>query len=323
VLIYYYDIYILLYKYNMKRRKSNKSIKRTTKKWHKGGRSRKRNGAFKTLKCSPASKQAFKDTCYDHGDLIKLKQLWNKHHPDKAIQSTNSESIWSSLKQHMSTICDKESCWLKQFAKEVGIEKELIDSFAPKSPEEWKTKPNAWLSNIDISKVMEQYKDEYDCFNFYGPSPIDWNTKKSNKCVTDELCTFELSNEIKNGKTKIGIVFNLDPHYKGGSHWVSLFINVKKGLIFFFDSAGATCPKKIRIFVDKVKEQGEQLGIKFKFDQNYPTKHQYTTTECGVYSLYFIVHMLKDKLTSQYLKTHKIGDKFIEGYRKIFFNPDL
>ena len=170
---------------------------------------------------------------------------------------------------------------------------------------------------------MNQYKKKYACFEFYGPSPIDWNTKKDTKCVTEDLCNFDLSREMNRGKMKIGIVFNLDPHYKSGSHWVSLFINIKKRTIFFFDSAGASCPKNVREFVDKVIEQGKHQGIKFKFDQNHPVTHQYTDTECGVYSLYFIVHMLKDKLTAQYLKTHKISDKFIEGYRKIFFNSDL
>jgi len=47
------------------------------------------------------------------------------------------------------------------------------------------------------------------------------------------------------------------------------------------------------------------------------------TTECGVYSLYFIVHMLEDKLTGHYLKTHKIKDKYMQQFRKVYFNEDL
>jgi len=39
-----------------------------------------------------------------------------------------------------------------------------------------------------------------------------------------------------------------------------------------------------------------------------------------MYSLYFIVHMLEDKLTGNYLKTHVITDKHIQKFRKIYYN---
>ena len=59
-----------------------------------------------------------------------------------------------------------------------------------------------------------------------GPSPIDYDTHLvSDECVWEELCKFNLKNTINNGKRKIGIIFNLDPHFKGGSHWVAMFIN--------------------------------------------------------------------------------------------------
>ena len=66
-----------------------------------------------------------------------------------------------------------------------------------------------------------------------------------------------------------------------------------------------------------------ETPITFIFDQNYPVEHQYGTTECGIYSLYFIVHMLEDRMTSQYLKTHIITDKYVNKFRKIYFNQDL
>jgi hypothetical protein len=52
-------------------------------------------------------------------------------------------------------------------------------------------------------------------------------------------------------------------------------------------------------------------------------EHQYGDTECGIYSLFFLVHMLEDKITSHYLKTHILKDKYMEQFRKIYFNPDL
>ena len=83
--------------------------------------------------------------------------------------------------------------------------------------------------------------------------------------------------------------------------------------------------KEIQALIDRVIEQGKKLNqsIAFKMDSNYPVEHQMGTTECGVYSLYFIVHMLEDKLTGHYLKTHKIKDKYMQKFRKVYFNEDL
>ena len=60
--------------------------------------------------------------------------------------------------------------------------------------------------------------------------------------------------------------------------------------------------------------------MSFKFDQNHPFQHQYTTSECGVYSLYFISNMLEDKLSTEYLKTKRLPDKLMRKHRKIYFN---
>ena len=175
---------------------------------------------------------------------------------------------------------------------------------------------------------MKQYEKKYKCFNFIGPSPIDYDTHKMyGECVWEELCHFSLEKEISNKKKKIGIIFNLDPHYKGGSHWVSLFINIEKQLIFYFDSVGTTAPGQIKKFVKDVKLQSEQLKtvqpFTFKYDENHPTEHQYGETECGIYSLYFIINLLEDKHDEKYFKTNTITDKCIERFRKIYFNEEL
>ena len=107
-----------------------------------------------------------------------------------------------------------------------------------------------------------------------------------------------------------------------GSHWVSMFINVKKKFIYYFDSAGQPIPDQLMKLVNEITKQGKALGINFKFDQNYPVEHQYGNTECGIYALYFIVHMLEDKINSHYLKTHILKDKYIEKFRKIYFNDE-
>jgi hypothetical protein len=281
---------------------------------------------FKKLNCSPKDKNEVKEyTCYTDTDLQKLRDMWNARHPDKKITTNDSKEIWEMLKNYYTKICNKESCWVRQMTKGTKMEKELLESFAPVSPIEWKKNPREWLSSIDIIEVMNQYEKSYKCFEFLGPSPIDYDTHKLyGECVWEELCHFDLAEQIKNGKNKIGVVFNTDPHTKGGEHWISLFINIKKGTIFFFDSAGDKAPKQVMKFVKTVTKQGRNLPekINFKFDQNHPLEHQYKDSECGVYSIYFIVHMLEDKVTEHYLKTHVIKDTYVQQFRKIYYNDE-
>ena len=282
---------------------------------------------FIKLNCSPDNKNVTQNyTCYTDEDLHKLREMWNARHPDRPIKTTISKDIWQQLKTYYANICNKESCWVRQMTKNTKMEEELLDAFSPQSPKQWKKNPNEWLSSIDILEVMNQYEKKYKCFEFLGPSPIDYDTHQLyGECVWEELCHFKLVDQIKNGKTKIGIIFNLDPHYKGGSHWVSIFINIKKSTIFFFDSAGETIPKQIKKFVDTVIQQGLDLEnpIKFKYDENHPVEHQYKNTECGIYSLFFIIHMLEDKITGHYLKSHILKDEYMQKFRKIYYNSEL
>lgn len=283
---------------------------------------------FIKLSCSPENhnKALNSFTCYSDEDLHKLRDIWNARHPDRIIQTDDPKEIWTTIKSYYNKTCNKESCWIKQMVKNSKLEKELMESFAPESPKDWKKNPNEWLSSVDIMQVMRQYERKYKCFDFMGPSPIDYDAHELHgKCVWEELCHFKLTEQIKKGKTKIGVIFNTDPHYKGGSHWISLFINIKKGTIFFFDSAGDKIPKQIMKFVNNIIEQGQLVNpkINFKFDENHPVEHQYGNTECGIYSLFFIVHMLEDKITSHYLKTHILKDEYMENFRKVYFNPDL
>ena len=310
-----------------KRKQRAHTKKRSHTKKHAKKKS-KHTRKLKKMQCGPeGNKRGY--TCIRDKSICKLKTLWNHRHPDDKIGNANIHTTWSSLKKRMGDVCDKESCWLTQQFSNDKMKSELRTAFAPEAPSDWKKNPNQWLSSRDITAVMKQYEKKYKCFTFIGPSPIDYDThKRYGECVWEELCHFSLANEIKSGKKKIGVVFNLDPHYKQGSHWVSLFINLERGLIFYFDSVGDRAPAKIKQFAKDVTLQGSQLSgvnkpIKFKFEENHPFEHQYEDTECGIYSLFFIISLLEDTHKEEYFKTNRITDKCIERFRKIYFNEAL
>ena len=305
----------------------NSFIKHSVKKLKtlKNSKSKKSGGQLQKLRCSPKEKGKINNfSCYTDESLYKLRDIWNARHPDALINSNDPREIHNTLTKYLSNVCNKESCWLKQGFVKGKVSSDMADSFAPESPKEWKNNPNDWLSSLEIVKVMKQYEKAYKCFDFIGPSPIDFDTKKLyGECVWEELCHFNLKQQIDKGKTKIGVIFNTDPHNKPGQHWMSLFINIKKKQIFFFDSVGDKAPRQVMKLVNRIKKQGNAIGIKFDFDQNHPVEHQYGNTECGVYSIFFIVHMLEDKLTEHYFKTHILKDEYMEKFRKIYFNDSL
>lgn len=296
--------------------KTSRRHKRTRKKHSKSNKNK-----YKLNKdnCSPnPNKNGF--SCYTDNTLHKMRKLWNIRHPRNKIKSNDPKEIWSSLKVNLASSCDKESCWLRSKFMEGNIDSELLNyTFAPKAPKEWKVNPDEWLSSVDIESVMKQYEKFYKCFVFLGPSPIDYDRHKLyGECVWEELCKFNLSEEIKNDKNKIGVIFNTHPHYKSGEHWISMFINIKKKYIIYFDSNGNEPPLEVNKFVDTIISQGKQLGIDFDYYKN-TIEHQETESECGMYCLYFIVEMLKDMSPTYFLK-NKIDDEEVFKLRKKYFN---
>ena len=122
-------------------------------------------------------------------------------------------------------MCDDQTCWLRQdFVKKINSEEIHKNTFRPIGPKG----KYEWLSTTNINDVVEQYMKLHKDFIFLGAVPIDF----------DELPILGLSDlnfkELqKGGKDKIGIVFNLDEHYKSGSHWVALYADLNKNQVYF------------------------------------------------------------------------------------------
>jgi len=258
-----------------------------------------------------------------------MRDQWNARRKDALIATSVPKEIWENLKKKMENACHNEACWLKQKFAENNLahDKELVNyTFAPKSPEKWKVNHTTWLNSTDIEKVMKQYEHAYPCFRFIGPTPIDFDAQVyDNQCVWNDLCKFNLATYVnaKPPVNKIGIIFNTDPHDKSGAHWISMFINLKKKFIFFFDSNGTPIPKQINEFKNRVVAQALKLyNLRLTFDTNEGNAHQKGNTECGMYSLYLIVSLLKDTHTYNFFKESKIIDKAMEHLRDEYYNSE-
>lgn len=295
-----------------------------------GGRTRRRRRqhrrarTFKKSRCSPIveGQTIGNFTCYTAEYLKKLKARWNARHSDSIIRTNDPKQIWNFLRIHLSNVCHEEKCWIKEDFVDDKTENEIEKTvFAPEKPREWKFNPNTWLSSVDITNVMRQYEHRFKCFRFIGPSPIDFDSKymNTNECVWKELCNFSMERYVKNGVNKLGIIFNLDKHTQPGSHWVSMFVNFKRQFIFYFDSTGELIPPEINRLRRRIEKNGKNYGIKFRFYQN-KKEHQKENTECGMYSLFFIINMLRDKKSINYFKKSYIPDYKMEEFRKVYFS---
>ena len=291
----------------------------------------------KSMNCSPmvAGKTVSSESCMTGHILQKIKSEYNHTHRDNPIAAKTPKKILKELRQHLSH-CSQEDCWLHQIKDEKLRKKIEKFIFAPKHPREWKYNPNEWLSNYDIYNVLTQWEETNPNFEFIGPSFIDFDAplqqQKKGSCVDTDLCKFSLEQQIHAGRNKIAIVFNLDKHDQSGSHWVSLWIDIDDHFIFYFDSAGAKIPPEIMRLVSRVQKQGSELArpIKFRFYENHPMEHQYSNTECGMYSLFFIITMLTGKTDDRvfkncqskiaFFKRHRIPDKYVENLRWKYFN---
>lgn len=306
-----------------------KSIKKTTSRARSRVRSRVRvrsraknilNPEFERLKCGPVQENYF--TCYDNDMLHKLRDGWNVRHPDDRIETNDPKEIWTALKSKLKNACANEACWIKKI---MNAEPEVVaeDTFAPEAPTSWTRDPDEWLTSDDIEKVMHQYEDKYPAFEFLGPSPSDYNAPKmAGVCVWEELCNFNLKKYMESGTQQIGVVFNTDPHTEDGSHWVSIFINLRgnDNYIFFFDSTGWRPQKEIREFIQNVTQQGNSLGIRFKYYENRK-QHQKRNTECGMYCLFMIVNLIEGTRTPQdFMRGDRIPDSHMLEFRNEYFN---
>ena len=305
-----------------KRRKRTRIKGRKTRNKKKNQRKTKKLNNGKDDRCAPKPEgDRLPYSCYTKESLHKIKNIWNQRHSDNQIFSNDPKDIWRGLKKKLNKTCKRESCWLKQkFIKE-DIDKDIIKyTFRPKRPKKWKKKSNEWLNSNDITKFMKQYEYRHKDFTFLGPSPINYDTQlMSDECVWEELCKFNLQKNIKRRKNKIGIIFNLDPHYKSGSHWVSLFVNTKNRCIYYFDSYGDKIPRGIKKLVKTIQNQSSNIGPEYKFKEN-KKRHQYSNSECGMFCLHFIRSMILYDNWKE-LSTKKLNDKEMLRLRKVYYNP--
>ena len=265
--------------------------------------------------CSPNSDKN-NYTCFSLNSLKKIAKQWNKNNKDKIRMSKSIPKLWRNIKKKINN--NNEWCWIQQnFIKELNDTK-INSTFRPQIPTEWYSNKNEWLSTIDIEDVMNQYEEKHNDFQFVGPVPIDFDLKDSfGNCIIDELCKIDLFNLKKQNILKIGIIFNLDKHDQDGSHWVALYSDLNKNNIYYFDSYGLSPPQEIDTLAQRLVSQGNKNNTKINYKINN-NRFQFKGSECGVYSINFILRLLKGESFKE-ITENITKDDDMNLCRKVYF----
>lgn len=286
-----------------------------------------------SFQCSPALKRRDGETCLPGGALERLRRVWNRTHPGHKItltntrkggkqaknskNSKNSKELWTKLREAMRTHykCETEYCLVKKLPGVSETDKSsFISYFRPEKPVAWDKKPTTWLDSFNIEDVMNQYEKADSTFEFIGPVPIDFDKQTGvwGKCIVDELCNLNLDDMKKKGKEKLGIIYNLDKHDEPGSHWVCSFVNIPKNEAYYFDSYGYESPEEIKRFLARCRDQG---CTKVYYND---IRHQRKGSECGMYCLFVIICLLRDRPFYEICK-NVIDDDTMNAFRDILF----
>jgi hypothetical protein len=285
-------------------------------------------------KCAP-SKKFEEGSCLTLESLKKIANKYNQINSDKIKITDNKKDLVKQLNESFSKKhnCNKQTCWLRsQEVKSLNDPEILENSFRPNGP---KGKYD-WLSTSDINKVVEQYETVYPDFLFLGAVPNDF--EELSLKYNDQPCFNCFDDYINKGKTKLGMVINLDTSDKGGSHWVALYFDFNKNQIYYFDSVGKPPGKRIRRYNNKIlkymykRKYGEELDINsIKKDKKIPDnldnfdvtyngiQHQFDDSECGVYSINFILRLAKGESFKEITENITKDEKMNEC-RKVYFN---
>jgi hypothetical protein len=279
-------------------------------------------------KCAPS--KVYKDgSCFTLKSLKKIAESYNLKNPNSKISITdNKEKLVDELEKKLSNKCNEQTCWIRMdFVQALRDEEIDNNTFRPEGP----GKKNEWLSTSDINNVVQQYQDKFKNFLFLGAVPADFE-----EIPVLGIKDLDFEDMVKNGKTKVGLVINLDEHWKSGSHWVALYTNLEKGQIYYFDSFAKKPYKRTRKFINRIMKylyrnkykkdikinnvikklkggnDNKVLSELEPFDVRYNTiQHQFNNSECGVYSINFVVRLVRgesfDDITQNITKDEEMN----------------
>ncbi|AXN91118.1 putative Ulp1-like cysteine protease [Namao virus] len=190
------------------------------------------------------------NSCFPREILIKLYFIYDNitrvdQWPTENIVKALKKKITETKQPNNCSIKD-EICWLKlnpKLSQKVSdLEKVYLKPAGPQVGIKW-------ISNIDLDGVLTQYESYYPYFKYLGCFMRDFE-----KNIPSFY--YSVQKMFNEGKYYYyAMVINLDKYSEKGSHWVTLYIDIKNYKVYYFDSNGddpGYIDNKIPTFINKI-----------------------------------------------------------------------
>lgn len=228
-----------------------------------------------------------------------------------------------------STGCSTQKCVLEKTIKGTHDDPtELLDSLREDVKVTGPTNSKL-LSNVHIDNTLRQWSAHIPEFFAYNFNMLDYARHSWRHGAVqdspDTLATVNLA-EVFAGKHKAaGCIINSDTYHGPGKHWMALFVDARgrdRWTVEFFNSSGnSPAPEWVNWLV-KTRGQLEELsrdsGIPVEIVNVIGLRQQYSKSECGVYSLYYVWARLQGIPPETFKRVH-IPDKYMFEFRQHLF----
>jgi hypothetical protein len=223
------------------------------------------------------------------------------------ILSDDKKEIVEHVKSKVGCGDNADSCLISKVGN--FLSRADLERFNPTGP--WNS--TNWLSNDDIDGVLSLYEKKFPRFKHIPFQMRDFQ-KSANELSEADW------EDIYNNYDAVGWVFNTDTSGGPGQHWVSTFIDLRGGTVEFFDSAGRKYKEFTEFVIETTHTLSEISGKKFRDVFVAKIEHQKKNTECGVYSLYFILSRLHGIPYTAFEFTPVPDDQMVQFRKYLFRN---
>lgn len=249
-------------------------------------------------------KSSVSDSCLVDDEIDEIyKKYGNKNRVNLPKLKTAEEKLQFLDKQYFPMCQGNKVCIVNDLAPYITNK-----AYKPNGPGE----KNGWLSNFEIIDYLHQVEELFPSFQFIDAVPRDFNSiPVFNINIKKYMSLYE------SGKTQFAVIFNLGTAASGGTHWTTLFIDLKIPSIEYVDSGGNGPLPEFADFISKFSERIRKRIKEPKIKIN-KFSYQRSSSECGVFALHYIISRLSGK-TFEEIVPNVPTDRDIEKLRYTIF----
>jgi hypothetical protein len=187
------------------------------------------------------------------------------------------------------------------------------------------TDSTALLDNFNIDETLEKWSIHSEKLfkgnKFYH---IPFQMIDFEKTGT-ELSKLDIQALMSKGYKSFGVVLNTDVSTGGGKHWFCLYGDLDHAgtekdpiVIEYFNSSGNSPMDSVANWLEGTEHELRKSGVEARIHRSVPRRLQESQTECGVWSLMYILSRLKGRPAEWFYNT-KANDMDMIDVRKYLF----